>query len=55
MFGKLATGSKERISGSIHLLIGPLKTGTDYYYTTFPCEPKIFRNRVRKAIINRVK
>jgi len=22
---------------------------------TFPCKPKIFRNRVRKAIINRVK
>jgi hypothetical protein len=22
---------------------------------TFPCKPKIFRNRVRKAVINRVK
>jgi len=22
---------------------------------TFPCKPKIFRNRVRKAIVNRVK
>jgi hypothetical protein len=24
-------------------------------FGTFPCKPKIFRNRVRKAIINRVK
>jgi len=30
VFGKLGTGSKEWISGSIPLLIGPLKTGTNY-------------------------
>ena len=30
MVGKLGTGSKERISGSIPLYIGPLKTGTNY-------------------------
>jgi hypothetical protein len=30
MFGKLGTGSKERISGSIHLYTEPLKTGTNY-------------------------
>ena len=30
MFTKLGTGSKEMISGIIPLLIGPLKTGTNY-------------------------
>jgi hypothetical protein len=30
MFGKLGTGRKERISTSIPLKIGPLKTGTNY-------------------------
>ena len=45
--------------------IGPLKTGNwaiknwnqlpAEALRTFPCKPKIFRNRVRKAIINGVK
>jgi hypothetical protein len=57
-FGKLGTGSKERISGSIPFLTGPLKTGTNYLQKeleTFLCEPKIFRKKVRYAIINGVK
>ena len=29
MIGKLGTGSKERIPGSILLVIGPLETGTN--------------------------
>jgi hypothetical protein len=30
MFGKLGTGSKENITGSIPLYFGPLKTATNY-------------------------
>jgi hypothetical protein len=53
MFGKLETGNKERISGSIPVQIGSLKLETPI--GTFPCKAKIFRNRVKKAIINGVK
>ena len=56
MFGKLGTGSKERISGSIPLKIGPnLNQLPGETSGTFPCKPKSFRNRVRKATINEVK
>jgi len=55
MFGNLETGSKEWILGSIPSQIGPLKTGTCRSVRDFPCKHKIFRNRVKKAIINGVK
>jgi len=55
MFGNVGTGSKERILGSIPLQIGQLKTGTCRSVRDFPWKSKIFRNRVRKAIINGVK
>jgi hypothetical protein len=53
MFGKLGTGNKEWLSGSIPLEIGRLKTAD--VLGTFLCKPKIFRNRARKAIISRLK
>jgi len=58
MFRKLGTGSKERISGSICMQKRTIKNWKQLpaeALGTFPCKPKIFRNRVRKAIINGVK
>jgi len=57
MFGNLKTGSDEWISVIIPLEMEPLKTGIKLVEElwTFPCKPKVFRNRVRKAIINGVK
>jgi hypothetical protein len=50
MFTKLGSGRKEIISGSIPLLKGPAEA-----LGNFPCKPTIFRNQVRKVIINSVK
>jgi hypothetical protein len=55
-FRKLETGSTERVSGNIPLQTRPLKTEKKPAEAlgTFPCKPKMFRNRFRKAIINGV-
>jgi hypothetical protein len=57
MFGKLWTGSKEHI-GKYSFLNRTIKNWNRLpaeAFGTFPCKPKIFRKRVRKAIKNRVK
>jgi len=58
MFGKLGTGSKQRISGSIPFVNRTIKNWNKLpaeALGTFLSKPKIFRKRVRKAIINRMK
>ena len=58
MFGKLGTGSNERISGSILFVNRNIKNWNRLpaeVLGTFRCKPKIFRNRVRKATVNGVK
>jgi len=57
-FRKLGIGSKEWMSGSVPFLNRSIKNWNQLpaeVLRTFPCKPKIFRNRVRKAIINGVK
>jgi hypothetical protein len=58
LFGKLGTGSKEQISGKYSFVNRTIKNWNQLpaeVLGTFPCKPKIFRNRVRKTIINGMK
>jgi hypothetical protein len=58
MFGNLGTGSKEEISGSIVCIYRTIKNWKQLpaeALRTFPCKPKMFIYRVRKAIINGAK
>jgi hypothetical protein len=57
MFGKLGTRSKEHI-GKYSFVNRTIKNWNQLPAEAlgyFPCKPKIFRNRVRKAVINGVK
>ena len=60
MFGKLWTGNIEHLKdiGKCSFVNRTIKNCNQLAAEalgTFPCKPKIFRNRIRKAIINGVK
>jgi len=58
MFRKLETGSKEWSIGKYSFVNRTIKNWNQLpaeALGTFPCKRKIFRNRVKKAIINGVK
>ena len=57
-FGKLGTGSKKTDIGKYSFVNKNIENWNQLpaeALGTFTCKPKIFRNRVRKAIINGVK